>query len=225
MKPLVAAALAAALLSSGGSARAKVAPGADRCPVPYLNRIPEVVRPLAWQGTATVFAGERTIKLRVRTRIAADGSVVSESWPVEQGEGALRRMIIDSGGGWMERAGKREPMPAEMLNHERQQFGFYTQLQKVMARRKALPVFSAPKVAVEGLVTTTFVLDHSLNPVEATNVVSSPEPGGKSINQSFRLEGEITSNCLSWPRKIRILEDGKPYFELTIETFDAGAKP
>ena len=144
---------------------------------------------------------------------------------MEQGEGALRRMIIDSAGGWMERAGKREPMPAQMLTHERQQFEFYTQLQKVMARRKGLPVFSAPKVAVEGLVTTTFVLDHSLNPIEATNVVSSPEFGGKPINQSFRLEGEIVSNCLSWPRKIRIFEDGKPYFDLTIEMFEVGARP
>jgi hypothetical protein len=219
-----AAALVLAVLAAPSVAQ-PLTSKAKSCPVPYLDTITEVVRPLAWQGRATVFAGDKQIAIRVRTRIAADGSVVSESWPVEQGDKALRRMIIDSTGGWLERGGKREPMPTEMLEHERQQFGFYTQLQKVMARRKGLPVFSAPKVEVEGLVPTTFVLDHSLNPVEAHNVVSSAEPGGKPISQRFELRGEIVSNCLSWPREIRIVQESKPYFALTIETFEAGARP
>ena len=221
MRRRAVAALAAVIASNCWGA-AQAAPSADRCPVPYRDEIPEVVRPLAWTGRATVFAGERTIALGVRTRIAADGSVVSESWPAEQGEQALRRMIIDSTGGWLERAGKREQMPPEMLAQERQQFGFYTQLQKLMARRNRLPVFSAPHVTVEGLSPTTFVLDHSLNPVNASNTISSLQPGGKPISQFFELRGEIVSHCLKWPREIRIFQDGKPFFSLTIDTFEAG---
>ena len=224
MKSFVAAGLAVSTLTGCAAPTVEAAPSAA-CPTPGHMTNAESVRPLAWQGSAVVYAGDRTIPIRVRTRIAADGSVVSESWPDSQSESALRRMIIDASGGWIERGGKREPMPLEMLVHERQQYGFYKQLQQVMGRRQGLPLFSAPKVVVEGLVPTTFVLDHSLNPVEASNVVSSPEPGGKPIAQEFHLRGEIVSNCLRWPREIAIFEDGKPYFTLTIDNFDAGVVP
>lgn len=182
-----------------------------------------VARPISWEGSATIHAGDQKIKIQVRTRIAANGDVVSESWPVEQGEQAMRRMTIDQWGGWIERGGKREPMPKEMLEHERQQFGFYTQLQKALAWREHLHVLSAPKLTVKGPVSTKFTFDFSLRPVNAKNEVSSPEPGGKPIRQVFYFGDLQNMDGFEWPRRIHIYQDGKLFFSLTFDKFEAGA--
>ena len=181
-------------------------------------------RAVAWEGKGIVYAGDRKIEIGVRTRISKEGHVVSESWPLAQGEGAMRRMIIDDRGGWMERGGKREPMPPAMLEHERQQFGFYTQLQKALLRRDLTPV-TGTKIVVEGLVTTRFSSSYNRIPFRAVNRVSSPEAGGKPITQVFVLTGQTTSNGLEWPRKIRIYQQGKLFFDLMIDKFEAGAAP
>ena len=181
-------------------------------------------RPVAWEGRGIVYAGDRKIEIGVRSRISKEGHVVSESWPVELGETATRRMIIDDSGGWIERDGKREPMPPAMLEHERQQFGFYTQLQKALLRRDLTPV-TGTKIVVEGLVTTRFSSSYNRIPFRAVNRVSSPEAGGKPITQVFVLTGQTTSNGLEWPRKIRIYQQGKLFFDLMIDKFEAGAAP
>ena len=177
-------------------------------------------RAVAWEGKGIVYAGDRKIEIGVRTRISKEGHVVSESWPLAQGEGAMRRMIIDDRGGWMERDGKREPMPKEMLEHERQQFDFYRSLQSVMAAR------SRPhEIAIPPAGATFFMFNQDGWPAEARNRVVSPEPGGPPIEQHFFLSGETISNGVGWPRQIRILHNGKPYFTLNIEKFEAGAAP
>lgn len=181
-------------------------------------------RAVAWDGKGMVYAGDRKIEIGVRTRISKEGHVVSESWPIEQGEAAMRRMIIDDNGGWIERDGKREPMPAAMLEHERQQYGFYNQLQKALLRRDLTPV-TGTKIVVEGLVTTRFSSSYNRIPFRAINRVSSPEAGGKPITQVFVLTGQTVSNGLEWPRKIRIYQDGKLFFDLEIDKFEAGAAP
>lgn len=179
-------------------------------------------RSLAWEGKGTVYGGDRKVEIRVRTRISKEGHVVSESWPVEQGEAAMRRLIIDDSGGWIERGGKREPMSPPMLEHERQQFGFYTQLQEALARRDLSPV-TGLKIVVEEPVTTRFSSSYNRIPFRAINRVTSPEAGGKPITQVFVLQGQIVSNGLEWPRKIRIYQHAKLFFDLEIERFEAGA--
>ena len=182
------------------------------------------LRAVAWDGKGMVYAGDRKIGIGVRTRISKEGHVVSDSWPIEQGEAAMRRMVIDDSGGWIERDGKREPMPAAMLEHERQQYGFYTQLQKALLRRDLTPV-TGTKIVVEGLVTTRFSSSYNRIPFRAINRVSSPEAGGKPITQVFVLTGQMVSNGLEWPRKIRIYQNGKLFFDLEIDKFEAGAMP
>jgi hypothetical protein len=181
-------------------------------------------RAVAWEGKGIVYASERKIEIGVRTRISKEGDVVSESWPIEQGESALRRMIIDKNGGWIERGGKREPMPPAMLEHERQQYGFYAQLQEALSRRDLTPV-TGTKIVVKGTVTTSFSSSYNRIPFKAMNRVSSPEAGGKPITQIFVLTGQHVSNGLEWPRKIRIYQHGKLFFDLEIDKFEAGTAP
>lgn len=190
---------------------------------PAASQSSAVIRPLNWEGKATIHAGDRKIDIRVRTRIDSAGNVVSESWPVEQGEAGLRRMIIDASGGWMERGGKREPMPKEMLEHERQQFGFYAQLQRAMAYQPES--FAGPKLVIGGRVRTTFHFDPHNRPWSALNRLSSPEPGGKPIRQAIYLRDFQTTNGFEWPRRFQIYQGGKLYFDLTLEKFEVGAVP
>lgn len=179
------------------------------------------VRPLSWEGSAIVYAGGREIGIRIRTRISRSGDVISESWPIDQGEDAVRRMIIDDSGGWMERGGKREPMPEAMLRHERQQFGFYNQLQPAIVFGRMI---DSGETTIGGDVSTSFRIKDGV-PIEAHNQVSAPEPGGKPIDQTFLLSDYKTEVGFSWPRRIEIHHDGKPYFSLSIDKFEAGAVP
>jgi hypothetical protein len=181
------------------------------------------LRPLSWEGKATIHAGDRNIDIRVRTRISKEGHVVSESWPVEQGETALRRMIIDDTGGWIERGGKHEPMPKEMLEHERQQFGFYAQLQRAMTYQPDL--FAGPKLVVGGRVKTIFHFSPYNRPWSAINQVSSPEPGAKPIRQVIYFRDLQTTNGFEWPRRFQIYQGGKLYFDLKLDRFEAEAVP
>jgi hypothetical protein len=179
------------------------------------------VRPLSWEGSAIVYAGGREINIRVRTRISRTGDVISESWLADQGENAVRRMIIDASGGWMERDGKREPMPEAMLRHERQQFGLYNQLQPAIVFARMI---GSGETTIGGDVSTSFRIKEGV-PIEARNQVSSPEPGGKPIDQEILLSDYKTEDGFSWPRRIEIHHDGKPYFSLSIDKFEAGAVP
>ena len=188
---------------------------------PTVAQTQSVIRPLSWEGTATIHAGDRNIDIRVRTRIDGAGNVVSESWPVDQGEQAMRRMIIDETGGWMERGGKREAMPPEMLEHERQQFGFYAQLQRAMTYQPEL--FAGPKIIIGGRVRTTFHFGPRNRPYSGMNRVSSPEPGGKPIRQVIYFQDLRTVDGFEWPRRFQIYQNGKLYFDLKIEKFEAGA--
>ena len=128
-------------------------------------------------------------------------------------------MTIDLSGGWMERGGRREPMPKAMWEHERQQFEFYAQLQPaiVMAR-----LMGSGQLKIEGSVPTNFRFDAGY-PVEAHNRVKSPEPNGDSIDQKFLLTDYKTEGGFTWPRRLEILQNGKPYFTLRIEKFEVGA--
>lgn len=92
-------------------------------------------QPLAWEGRAVVHDGSRKIVIGVRSRIEAD-RIVSESWPMTEGEAkGLRRLIIPAmGEATLERSGKVTVMPAAFAVEERAQFAFYGQLQEAARR-------------------------------------------------------------------------------------------
>ena len=75
------------------------------------------VRALRWTGEATVFAGDRRIELGVETRVEPFLRATSDTWLRDQGRATLRTLEVAPDEGWMTRDGKREPMPADMLEH------------------------------------------------------------------------------------------------------------
>lgn len=175
---------------------------------------------LSWEGTGTVYPPGAPLKIAVRTRIDADGNVVSESWPVAIGEEkGLRRMTLRVDGGTVERGGKSEPMPQFMWNEERAQFGFYQQLQAASVKAKDVARQGANTFSVPGLVRTWFRVDAEGTITEAVNIV--PAEGGQA-HQRFRFDGFLIDDGAVFPRHMEMYRGGKPYFTLDVTRFDGG---
>ena len=178
------------------------------------------IQGLRWGGTAEVYPAGAVIRLGVRTRMRGD-SVLSETWPVEQGEAkGMHRMTLDANGGTVEIGGKKGPMPQAMWREERAQYGIYTQLQAAAARGPDLARLGVNTFSVDGAVKTWFHLDPSGTVVSAVNQVPAGDEG-KPVYQTFRFDGYWRSNGMVFPRHMEMTRDGKPYFMLDATQFDA----
>ena len=167
---------------------------------------------LSWRGTARIHAGDQPIDIGVSTHVVPFVSARSESWLLSEGPGSTRVMTVDRDGGWMERGGRREPMPDSMLVHERQQYAIYGLM--LLARRldpsmmesiAAPPGMTAVRVRHPEAPVTDMIFDGEGRLVEARNRVGDPEGGGE-IDQVFRFSGEIEDDGVRWPRRIDILQ-------------------
>jgi hypothetical protein len=182
---------------------------------------------LRWTGTAKIFAGVRVIEIGVSTTVRPWAGARSDSWLLADGPAKTRSLIIEGAEGWTERDGVRSPMPPAMLAHERAQYALYglmllTPLRDggaklaVDAGRREITVTHADAP------TTLLIFDRDGRLAGARNDIPSPDPSGGSLHQDFRFEGEIVSHGVRWPRRLTIDQEGKPYFDLTLTTFEAG---
>jgi hypothetical protein len=176
------------------------------------------VRPLSWTGTARVYTADRVLALGVTTQVTPFRSARSGTWLLSEGAASTRSMIIEPHGGWLERAGKRKPMPAAMLRHERQQFAIYGLMQQAIAGRLRQAGGTSPEIPE-----TEFTFDAGGRLVEARNRVDDPAGGAEKIKQVFHFSGELEDKGLRWPKRIDILHNGRPYFTLELESFSVGA--
>lgn len=163
---------------------------------------------LRWTADATVYDGNREIRIQSRTQLGRDGSVTSESWPLAEGEAAgLRRMIITQEGGWIERGGQRSPMPAAMLDEERKQYGFY--LDYARADAWCLRVRNGSRAFGR-----TIFRCRKRELTDAANRIGA-------IRQDFRLFGSIRSQGAVLPLALELRRDGRRYFTMRVETLRA----
>lgn len=182
------------------------------------------LRTVSWVGTAEVYPPGRTLKLGVETSVTPFESARSDTWLLEQGRASMRGLVISPTEGWIVRGPNREPMPALMLKHERQQYAVYGQMQVALLRaRKGVPPDGILRIAGDGVtsVDTEFVFDAQGRLTGARNTVDDPETDGASIAQVFAFSGEVRSNGLNWPQRITISHAGAPYFMLEITRFEA----
>jgi len=184
---------------------------------------------LRWSGDADVHAGGRDIALSVRSDIVPFGKVRSETWLRDKGPSTLRVMELDGTRGWLTRDGKREVMPEAMARNEYAQFGTYGLMRLVTLRKPGIETVEAGKDAqglvglrtrYPGLPDAVLWFDARAHLVALSNVVESPDGNG-TTQQRFDFSGAIESNGVRWPRSIRITQDGKPFFELTLNAFEA----
>lgn len=192
------------------------------------RRALEPAKVLAWTGEAVVHVGDRPIELGVDTTVRPFDYAHGISWLRAQGPAASRELLIEGDKGTVVRLGASSPMPEAMRVHETQQYAIYGLM-------RLLPLLE-PGV----LVKTMSDDDGGLNWVEAahpkaprarmgfeadgrlarlTDTVDSPD-GGAAIPQVFTFEGEIAGAGVRWPRKLSIAQNGKPFFDLTLSTFN-----
>lgn len=180
---------------------------------------------LRWTGHAVIHGERAPFEIRVRTTVVPFMSAHSESWLRTEDASNSRVMIIERERGWLERNGKRTPMPAAMFEHERAQFAIYGLMLLAPICDQATKVdedTNARSIVVSHphAPTTTLFFDRVGRLFRARNSVPSAEGGGL-IEQEFRFSDERVPGPIHWPRTIRIRQNGKPYFDLTFEEFEA----
>lgn len=139
-------------------------------------------------------------------------------------------MLIDGSVGTLILPDGTRPMPPAMLAHGRSQFGIYGLMRLVdldggrMALAPAIGELSALRIDHLSAPPTTLLFEADGRLAGALNQVSDPEDQAKPpIDQVFTFEGEIVSNGVRWPRIISIIQNGEPYFDLTLSGFEARA--
>jgi hypothetical protein len=185
-------------------------------------------RTLHWTGEATVFAGERRIELGVDTMVTPFVRARSTTWLRDQPETTRRVLAIDGARGWTERDGRREEMPCPMREHERLQYAIYGLMQLAPLRAPGVRLQRLPDreglrvlhVEHPSAVPAQLFFDDSNRLVAIENSVPDPEHS-TPVAQRFSFEGDVADAGVHWPRTLRISQDGRPYFELRLRTFEA----
>ena len=185
---------------------------------------------LRWSGDAVVYAGDRRLDIRVATVVRPFQSARSETWLREQGPATKRTLVIDGDDGWIERNGRREPLPAAALRHEIQQYALYGLMRLLPLLEDGVALRALPPTADGGV---ALHVEHPAAPAAdlyfdaharlraIVDQVIDPN-GGPPISQRIELRGTARGAVVRWPRTIRILQDGAPYFELTIRRLTTG---
>jgi len=183
---------------------------------------------LKWTGTARIFAHDKRIDIGLSTTVAPFTYARSDSWPVEKGPTATRSLVIDGNKGWLVRNGTRSQMPEAMLKHEQAQYALYGLMRLVTLcdagchllvdegnRKIVVRHYAAP--------TTVLLFDADGRLARAHNEVPAPD-GLTTLDQQIEFADTILSKGgIRWPRQLKIAQNGKPYFELELTSFDAGA--
>ena len=182
-------------------------------------------RVFEWRGRATVHAGDRQIRLEGRWIIEPPDNATVETWDVERGLTSTRRLIVKGHEGLMERDGKRMPMPAEMLANERDQFYLYSVLKLVPLLDRDVTLTVAEASGAKGLTVTrpgranvTIFFNDAGRPTRLRTMVFDPA-SKQRIEEELQFEGDVESAGVRWPRRIRILQSARLFFELEITEF------
>lgn len=167
---------------------------------------------LHWTGIADVHAGARVIQIQVETTVHPFYSARSESRIVGEPADSKRLMEIDAAGGSVTFQGKRRDLGALTSEHERQQYALYGLILTTRAISKCV------LARHDGAPDTRLCFDRTGALVSGGNIISDPE-SGKPVAQTFTFEGELRSGGVRWPKRIRIYQEGRLYFDLTLLTF------
>lgn len=179
------------------------------------QRLLDRIAAIGWVGAAEVVTPERTLRLGMRTRIEPFVRMRSDSWVMKEGTAATRSLIIEPDGGWTERDGKRAPLPAHQARHEREQYGLYGYM---LLRAPTAAVGGKLLAAHPGLPPVSFETDTEGRLTAAAYTVFAPD-GGEVIQERFTFDGAIAAQGLNWPRRLRIAQNGVPFFTLVIDRF------
>lgn len=191
-------------------------------------------RVLIWTGDAVVTAGGRTVRIGLRTVVEPFDYARSESWLADKRPSSQRVLTLDGDAATITRDGKSSPAPPEIAREEKKQYALYGLLRLVTlsADHCALtpPPPDAPAEARTALRTshpeapeTVLYFDEGFKVVAADNHVAAETPGAKPVAQRFLFSGTMKSRGVRWPKRLVILRDGAPFFDMTLTSFETSS--
>lgn len=193
----------------------------------------ERVNLLKWQGRGVVHAAGRQIHIGVSTSVAPFSWAKSDSWLISEGPKSTRSMLITPDGGWDTTGGRTVPLPPGIVAHEREQFAIYGMMLLAPLLKPRVVLRSPPKEEhgrdrgyrrIEVLhplaPRTTLLFDGDWRLYGAENVVAEPDGEGK-IDQRFLFSSERMPGPVRWPRRMSIEHNGKLFFQLELDSFEA----
>ena len=182
-----------------------------------LVAAPAAAKPLptlTWTGTARVYDADRTIEIAVDTRVDPFATAQSCSWIVSEGPARARTMVLTPTTGTVSFLGKSRTLSAAQATHERAQFALYGLMLTTHARGRCV------LARHRGAPDTRLCFDAASRLVSGSNTVPDSETGAP-LPQTFEFSGSLRSGGMHWPRVLRIQHGGKPYLDLTLDSFAA----
>ncbi len=188
------------------------------------------VKEVEWTGKATVTAEGKTTNINVITLLRpATNWARSTTWTDAEGPKKARTIQTEQGKGWTVNGVVWTPMPEAQAVHENQQFGLYKLMLLTPLKDAGVKVEeAAPGEAGTRAISTqlpggaparlTFDATGKLIGAELT---VRDAAGGADIKEVVKFSGEVVSNGVKWPKTISISQNGAPYFDLEIATFEA----
>lgn len=179
-----------------------------------------------WDGKATVHFGGRVVRIAGRWSVQPPDTVVVSTYDLEEGPAGTRSLVLAAPRGWLVSGNEVTSMPATMLASERAEFYLYELIRLVPLRSPGVTLSAAPpdslgqqgiRVEQPGRPSAALYFDESGQLTHVRFRVPSVSTGQLEWQDAW-LEGTVEAGGVRWPRQLHLLVDGKPYFELTIES-------
>ena len=183
-------------------------------------------RGLEWSGLGVVYIPNRAIVIRGLWRIQPPDSAVVATYDTIRGPGTTRRLIVAGSQGWLQRDTVFTPLTEDLLAEEQHQYYLYSLLRLVTLKEKGVklhPVFpdsagdAGFTVERAGRLPETMYFDPAGRVTTLVTRFALPGPAAGDP-QVVRLWGTTESAGVRWFRGLEILRDGKPYFDLEIDS-------
>lgn len=183
-------------------------------------------RALIWDGKATVHFGGRLVQIAGRWSVQPPDTAVISTYDLEVGPAGTRSLVLAAPRGWLVSDGQSTPMPPAMLATQRAEFYLYELILLAPLRSPGVTLSAAEpdslgqvgiRVEQPGRPSAVVYLDDQDRLTHVRLRVPS-ESTGKPEWQDVWLEGTIEAAGVRWPRELHLLVNGKPYFDLTIES-------
>jgi hypothetical protein len=187
------------------------------------------VKELYWTGAAKVTADGKTSNVNVMTVVRPDQHWARTStWAVGAESKTSHTLQVERGKAWDVTRQSWQPLPAEQAAHENEQYGLYSMmlLAPLMADGAKAEAAGAGmiKATLSTGQTADLIVDATGKLVGAKMNVTNPK-GGADIVETVTFSGEIESNGVKWPKRIKIEQNGAPFYDLEIAKFEAAAAP
>lgn len=182
---------------------------------------------LAWQGTATITVAGRVVRIEGDWRIEPPDRAAIETFEVEKGPVSTRSLFIDGERGWTTKGGQSQVLPQAFVGNEQEQFYLYWLIRLVPLLEKGFRLTPVEpdadgragfRVDRDGRRDATLYFTADARLVRIVTTVTDPT-SGRDLPEELRFSGQIVADGIRWPRRIQVLQNAAPFFDLELTSF------